>query len=65
MRPITLCASICNQILVLTYDTDPLTNHPFNIPTIQYTLINIQYWYIDSKYIIYVARLRNGRKTSF
>ena len=65
MRPITLCASICNQILVLTYDTDQLINHPFNIPTIQYTLINIQYWYIDSKYIIYVARLRNGGKTSF
>ena len=27
--------------------------------------LNIQYWYIDGKYRIYVARLRNGRKTSF
>jgi hypothetical protein len=27
--------------------------------------INIQYWCIDRKYRIYVARLRNGGKTSF
>jgi hypothetical protein len=27
--------------------------------------INIQYWCIDGKYRIYVARLRNGEKTSF
>jgi hypothetical protein len=28
-------------------------------------VINIQYWCIDGKYRIYVARLRNGRKTNF
>jgi len=27
--------------------------------------IHIQYWCIDGKYRIYVARLRNGGKTSF
>ena len=27
--------------------------------------IEIQYWCIDDKYRIYVARLRNGGKTSF
>ena len=27
--------------------------------------IHIQYWCIDGKYRIYVARLRNGRKPSF
>jgi len=27
--------------------------------------LNIQYWCIDGKYRIYVARLRNGGKTSF
>ena len=26
---------------------------------------NMQYWYIDGKYRIYVAKLRNGGKTSF
>ena len=27
--------------------------------------VNIQYWCIDGKYRIYVARIRNGGKTSF
>jgi hypothetical protein len=27
-------------------------------------LMHIQYWYIDGKYRIYVARLRNGGKTN-
>ena len=28
-------------------------------------LLNIQYWCIDGKYRIYVAKLSNGGKTSF
>jgi hypothetical protein len=35
------------------------------LPQVKGEIINIQYWCIDGKYRIYVARLRNRGKMSF